>query len=60
MKKIYIKPSVEVVKIDTIQMIANSIDKGDSNDTITDPNDFEFMGRDDKSSSSNNIWDNAW
>lgn len=58
MKKIYIKPSAEVVKIDTIQMIANSIDKG--SDTIDDPNDFDFLGREDNTPKHDNLWDNVW
>lgn len=58
MKKIYTSPSVEVHTINAIQMIANSIDKDSQG--ITNPDDYDFLGREDNDSKSHNIWDKEW
>jgi len=58
MKKIYTSPSVEVHTINAIQMIANSIDKDSQG--ITNPDDYDFLGREDNDSKSHNIWNKEW
>lgn len=58
MKKIYTSPSVEVHTINAIQMIANSINKDSQG--ITNPDDYDFLGREDNDSKSHNIWNKEW
>lgn len=58
MKKIYTSPSVEVHTINAIQMIANSIDKDSQG--ITNPDDYDFLGREENDSKSHNIWNKEW
>lgn len=58
MKKQYIIPATECIHIEAIRLIANSIDK--DKDGITDPNGYEFLGREDKEPKTPNLWDNEW
>ena len=58
MKKIYTSPSAEVHTINAIQMIANSIDKDSQG--ITNPDDYDLLGREDNDSKSPKIWDKEW
>ncbi len=58
MKKQYIIPATECIQMETIRLVANSIDK--DNNGITDPNGYEFLGREDKDPKTPNLWDNEW
>lgn len=59
MKKQYIIPATECIQMETIRLVANSIDK--DKDGITDTNGYEFLGREDSNDpKSPNIWDNEW
>lgn len=58
MKKQYIIPSTECIQMETTRLVANSIDK--DKDGITDPNGYEFLGREDKDPKTPNLWDNEW
>lgn len=58
MKKQYIIPATECIQMETIRLVANSIDK--DNNSITDPNGYEFLGREDKEPKTPNLWDNEW
>ncbi len=59
MKKQYIIPATECIQMETIRLVANSIDK--DKDGITDTNGYEFLGREDSHDpKSPNIWDNEW
>lgn len=44
--------------METIRLVANSIDK--DNNGITNPNDYDFLGREDKEPKTPNLWDNEW
>lgn len=44
--------------METIRLVANSINK--DKDGITDPNGYEFLGREDKEPKTPNLWDNEW
>ena len=56
MKKIYIAPSVEVIKVGAISMLAASMGINDKEvDTETDQ-----LGREDNTPSSPNLWDQVW
>lgn len=58
MKKQYIIPATECIHMETIRLVANSIDK--DNNGITDPNDYDFLSREDKEPKTPNLWDNEW
>ena len=58
MKKQYIIPATECIQMETIRLVANSIDK--DNNGITNPNGYEFLGREDKEPKTPNLWDNEW
>ena len=56
MKKTYIAPSVEVIKVGAISMLAASMGINDKEvDTETDQ-----LGREDNTPSSPNLWDQGW
>ena len=56
MKKTYIAPSVEVIKVGAISMLAASMGINDKEvDTETDQ-----LGREDNTPSSPNLWDLGW
>lgn len=58
MKKQYIIPATECIHIEAIRLVANSINKDE--DGITNPNGYEFLGREDKDPKTPNLWDNEW
>lgn len=58
MKKQYIIPATECIQIEPIRLVANSITKDEEGITI--PNDFDFLGREDKNPKSPNILENEW
>ena len=59
MKKQYIIPATECIQMETIRLVANSINKDE--DGITNPDDYDFLGREDSHDpKSPNIWDNEW
>jgi hypothetical protein len=56
MKKTYIAPSVEVIKVGAISMLAASMGINDKEvDTETDQ-----LGREDNTPSTPNLWDQGW
>lgn len=56
MKKTYIAPSVEVIKVGAISMLAASMRINDKTvDTETDQ-----LGREDNTPGSPNLWDQGW
>lgn len=59
MKKVYVKPSVEVIKVNAVNMLANSlpINGAKSVDTTVEG---EQLGRKASGSSFGNIWDSQW
>lgn len=59
MKKQDIIPATECIQMETIRLVANSIDKDSQGITNTD--DYVFLGREDSNDpKSPNIWDNEW
>ena len=59
MKKQYIIPATECIQMETIRLVANSINKDE--DGITNPDDYDFLGREDSHDpKSPNLWDNEW
>ena len=59
MKKQYIIPATECIQMETIRLVANSINKDE--DGITNPDDYDFLGREDSHDpKSPNIWDKEW
>lgn len=59
MKKQYIIPATECIQLETIRLVANSINKDE--DGITNPDDYDFLGREDSHDpKSPNIWDKEW
>jgi hypothetical protein len=59
MKRRYIIPSVRVLCPDNSDIIAQSVLL--SNETLDNTTEYDFLGRDDKSSKNdNNIWDSGW
>lgn len=59
MKKQYIIPATECFHIETTHIIAESINI-DSNETITDTGDYDFLGREDSRQGQQNLWNNEW
>ena len=57
MKKIYVNPEIQVIKLNAVSMMATSSLSLDINDTPVDTS--LQLGRDTEESSSN-IWDNEW
>ena len=56
MKKIYIAPEVEEIKVNVANMMASSLG---INDTEVDANE-EQLGREEKKISSPGVWGNEW
>ena len=56
MKKTYITPEVEVIKVGAVNILASS--PGFSNEGSVD--DGEELGREDNTPSSPNLWDQGW
>ena len=58
MKKTYIAPSVEVIKVGAISMLAASM--GINNTEVDTSKDDVQLGREDNTPSSPNLWDQGW
>jgi hypothetical protein len=58
MKKTYIAPSVEVIKIGVISMLAASMEIKDG--SVDTSYDGVQLGREDNTPSSPNLWEQAW
>ena len=58
MKKTYIAPSVEVIKVGAISMLAASMVI--SNDTVDTSEEGGQLGREDNNPSRPNLWEQGW
>ena len=58
MKKTYIAPSVEVIKVGAISMLAASM--GINNDPVDTSEEGVQLGREDNTPSRPNLWDQGW
>ena len=59
MKKTYIAPSVEVIKVGAISMLAASIEINNTT-TVDTSGDGVQLGREDNTPSRPNLWDQGW
>ena len=57
MKKNYVKPSVEVIKVNAVNMLAASLQMYDTESVDTT---VEQLSREKRGSSFGNIWDSQW
>ena len=60
MKKTYIAPSLEVLKVDTNNIIATSLTIDGSDDNAVDTSNGGQLGREDNTPSRPNIWEQGW
>ena len=60
MKKTYIAPSVEVIKVGAISMLAASIAIYNNDTTVDTSGDDVQLGREDNTPGSPNLWDQGW
>ena len=58
MKKTYITPSVEVIKVGAISMLAASMGINDT--TVDTSEEGGQLGREDNTPGSPNLWDQGW
>ena len=58
MKKTYIAPSVETIKVSAVNMLAASVMS--ISDTTVDTSNGEQLGREDNGSSAPGVWDSEW
>ena len=58
MKKTYIAPSVEVIKVGAISMLATSLELNDT--TVDTSVEGGQLGREDNTPSRPNLWDQGW
>ena len=58
MKKTYIAPSAEVIKVETVSIVAASLNLND--DTQVDTSNGGQLGREDNTPSRPNLWDQGW
>ena len=58
MKKTYITPSVETIKVSAVNMLAASVMR--ISDTTVDTSNGEQLGREDNGSSAPGVWDSEW
>ena len=58
MKKTYIAPSVEVIKVGAISMLAASMELNDT--TVDTSVEGGQLGREDNTPGSPNLWDQGW
>ena len=58
MKKTYIAPEVEVIKVGAVSMLATSM--GISNDEVNTSVEGVQLGREDNNPSRPNLWDQGW
>mgnify|MGYP003439496643 CR=1 FL=1 len=59
MKKTYIAPEVEVIKVGAISMLATSMGINDGKEVDTSVEGAQ-LGREDNNPSSPNLWDQGW
>ena len=59
MKKTYIAPSVEVIKVGAISMLAASMEINNTT-TVDTSGDGVQLGREDNTPSRPNLWDQGW
>ena len=59
MKKTYIAPSVEVIKVGAISMLAASMVINNNSTVDTSDEDVQ-LGREDNTPSSPNLWEQGW
>ena len=59
MKKTYITPEVEVIKVGAISMLAASMGINDDKEVDTSGDGVQ-LGREDNNPSSPNLWDQGW
>ena len=59
MKKTYITPEVEVIKVGAISMLAASLNLNDDTQVDTGTDGVQ-LGREDNNPSRPNIWDQGW
>ena len=59
MRKTYIAPSVEIIKVGAISMLAASIGINDNTEVNTSEDGVQ-LGREDNTPSSPNLWDQGW
>lgn len=58
MKKTYITPEMEVIKVGAVSMLAASM--GVNEDTVDTSGNGVQLGREDNNPSSPNLWDQGW
>ena len=58
MKKTYITPSVETIKVSAVNMLAASVMS--INETEVDTSNGGQLGREDNGSSAPGVWDSEW
>ncbi len=58
MKKTYITPEMEVIKVGAVSMLAASL--GVNEDTVDTSGDGVQLGREDNTPSRPNLWDQGW
>lgn len=58
MKKTYIAPNVEVIKVSAVNMLAASL--GISETSVNTSEDGVQLGREDNGFSAPNVWDSEW
>ena len=58
MKKTYITPEMEVIKVGAVSMLAASL--GISNDEVNTSAEGVQLGREDNTPSSPNLWEQGW
>ena len=59
MKKTYITPEVEVIKVGAVSMLATSMGISDDKEVDTSGDGVQ-LGREDNTPSSPNLWDQVW
>ena len=59
MKKTYITPSVETIKVSAVNMLAASV-MSISDTTVDTSRDGVQLGREDNGSSAPGVWDSEW
>ena len=59
MKKTYITPEVDVIKVGAISMLATSMGINDDKEVDTSGDGVQ-LGREDNNPSSPNLWDQGW
>ena len=59
MKKTYITPEVEVIKVGAVSMLATSMEIDDNTEVDTSGDGVQ-LGREDNNPSSPNLWDQGW